>query len=57
MAHPLGAELVIADLSEDVAIAHRNEVEQLIGPAIGGESQGALFGDEAIEFEFADSSR
>src|SRR5262249_1020273 len=54
VAHPFGAELVVADLAKDIAVVDGNEMEKLISSAAGGKRQSALFGDETVQFEFAD---
>jgi hypothetical protein len=33
MPHPLDAQLIVADLAEDVPVTHGNEVEELVGRA------------------------
>ena len=53
MPHHLKAELVVAHLAEDVAIANRNEVIELVDTAITGKGQDALFGKQVVEFELA----
>jgi hypothetical protein len=49
----LDAELVVADLPEDVAVAHRDEVIGLIDSAVAGQRENALFGKQVVEFELA----
>src|ERR1700733_1075641 len=44
VAHHFQTELVVAHLAEDVAIAHRDEVVELVDAAVPSKGQDALFG-------------
>src|ERR1700691_5900424 len=53
MPQVLDAELVIAHLSEDIPVTHRNEVVGLINTTIAGQRQDALLGKEVVKLKFA----
>jgi hypothetical protein len=52
--HPFDAELVVADLAEDIAISDGNEMEELIVATAARQGQAALLRDKGDEFKFAD---
>ena len=54
MAHPLHADLVIANLAEDVPVASRDEVVDVVSAAAGGERQASFFRNDVVKFEFAE---
>ena len=51
--HQFHAQLVVTDLTEDVAIADRDEVVELVDAAVTGQRQDALLGKQVVEFELA----
>src|ERR1700733_13553961 len=53
MARDFETELVVTNLAEDVTVAHRNEVIELVDSAVPGEGQDALFREQVVELEFS----
>src|ERR1035437_245923 len=54
MPHHLDAELVVAHLSEGIAITNRNEVVELVDATVAGERQDALFREQVVEFKLTE---
>ncbi len=53
MSHEFEAELIVPNLAENVSIALRDEVIELVDAAVSRESEDSLLGEQIIEFEFA----
>ena len=53
VAHDFSAKLVVTHLAENVAIAKRDEVIELIDPTVAGKGQNALFGEQIVELKLA----
>src|SRR5208337_3442849 len=53
VAHHFEPELVVAHLSEDIAVPLRDEVVELIDAAVSSEREDALFREEIVELELA----
>ena len=51
--HHLDAELVVSHLTKDVAIAHWNEVVELVNAAVTREREDTLLRKQVVEFELA----
>src|ERR1700722_4820121 len=49
--HVLDTELVIADLPEDVAIIHRDEVVGLVNPSVTAKRENAFFRQQIVQLE------
>src|ERR1700730_275960 len=54
VAHQLGAELIVSHLPEDVPVALRPEVIELVDTAVSGEGQDAFFGKQIVQFELSE---
>src|SRR5947207_9075703 len=54
MPHPLHANLVITELSENISVSDRNEVVDVVPTAASGKRQATFLGNDVIELEFSE---